>query len=43
MVAELIDHTEARWNSEILNQFLTPMDVEIIQGIPISTRVQEGF
>jgi len=43
LVSELIDATEARWNISVLNEFFSPLDVDTILSIPISTRIQEDF
>jgi hypothetical protein len=38
MVAELINHEQGRWNSELIDQVFMPLDVEIIKQIPLSSR-----
>ena len=43
MVAELIDHTSATWNSQLINQVFMPMDASIILGIPVCTRNLQDF
>jgi hypothetical protein len=41
MVSELIDEASASWNRVKLQELFTPMDMEVIVNIPISTRRQE--
>lgn len=42
-VYELIDHTSASWNNNILSEFFSPMDIEVIQNIPLCTSNREDF
>jgi hypothetical protein len=42
-VGDYIDHTQACWNVEKLEQFFLPMDIEVIRGIPLCTRNQSDF
>jgi len=42
-VSELINHSEAVWKMELLNQCFTPMDARTIASIPICTRNQDDF
>jgi acyl-CoA synthetase (AMP-forming)/AMP-acid ligase II len=37
-VAELIDATIASWNTQKLEEFFLPMDIEVIRSIPINSR-----
>jgi hypothetical protein len=37
-VAEFIDQTSATWRVERIQEFFLPMDAEVIQSIPLSTR-----
>ena len=43
MVTDYIDSTSAIWKQEKLEEFFLPMDVEVIKGIPLSTRNQVDF
>jgi hypothetical protein len=43
LVSKLIDHNEARWNWDMLNQLFSPLDAKTIGNILICTRVQEDF
>ena len=43
MVTDYIDSTSAIWKQEKLEEFFVPMDVEMIKGIPLSTRNQVDF
>jgi hypothetical protein len=40
LVSDYIDRTTATWNEEKLNRFFLPMDVDVIKGIPLCTRIQ---
>lgn len=42
-VSEIINHSEARWDVEKINQLFTPMDVDFILSIPLSTRNRPDF
>ncbi|XP_071680070.1 uncharacterized protein [Lolium perenne] len=42
-VADFIVQSTRQWNLDLLNECFTPMDVQEIKSIPISTRVQEDF
>ncbi|XP_024310402.1 uncharacterized protein LOC112268687 [Brachypodium distachyon] len=42
-VSDFIDSTSASWNRGKLEEFFLPMDVEIIQSIPICTRSADDF
>jgi hypothetical protein len=42
-VSGFIDQTLATWNVAKLEEFFIPMDVYVIKGIPICTRVQDDF
>jgi hypothetical protein len=42
-VSELIDQTSFSWDQQLLQQIFTPIDVEVITNIPLSTRRQEDF
>jgi hypothetical protein len=42
-VAAFIDNTTATWKSDILQECFIPMDVEVIQSIPLSTQRMEDF
>ena len=43
LVSELINHAEASWDWDKLNQVFSPVDVDTIAGIPICTRQQDDF
>jgi hypothetical protein len=43
MVSELIDQSIASWDHGKLQEFFTPVDVDAITSIPLSTRRQEDF
>lgn len=36
-VSPLINHPEAAWNLEVLNQKILPADVKVTSGIPLCT------
>lgn len=42
-VCELIDNSTRTWDAQLLNQFFTPMDREIIGNLPLSTDGREDF
>jgi hypothetical protein len=42
-VHELIDNTAGKWNHDRLHEVFYPMDVEVIEAISISTRVENDF
>jgi hypothetical protein len=42
-VSELINHAEAAWKSDMLEEFFTPLDAMTIANIPLCTRRQEDF
>jgi hypothetical protein len=42
-VSGFTDQTSATWNVAKLEEFFIPMDVYVIKGIPICTRVQDDF
>jgi hypothetical protein len=42
-VSSYIDSTSASWNMAKLEEFFLPMDVEVIRGIPLCTRIQQDF
>ena len=42
-VSELIDQASCSWDQQLLQQIFTPMDVEVIANIPLSTRTQADF
>jgi hypothetical protein len=42
-VAAFIDNTTATWKSDILQECFIPMDVEVIQSIPLSTQRMEDL
>jgi hypothetical protein len=41
LVSELINHTEAEWNMEKVEEHFLPMDVDVIRSIPLSTSNQQ--
>ncbi|KAE8788950.1 hypothetical protein D1007_36964 [Hordeum vulgare] len=43
MVAELIDHTSARWNRELITSTFLPIDADVILNIPLRTRHYEDY
>jgi ribonuclease HI len=43
MVSDYIHHHIAAWNTEKLEEYFLPMDVEIIRNIPLCTRFQDDF
>jgi hypothetical protein len=43
LVSELINHVEASWNREVLQQTFLPVDVDAILSIPLCTRNNEDF
>jgi hypothetical protein len=43
MVHELINHTEAAWNTDLVRQVFLPMDADAILSIPLCTRIVEDF
>ena len=43
LVSELLDHTTADWNIEVLDEHFYAMDKEAILNIHLSTRVQSDF
>jgi hypothetical protein len=43
MVRDYIHHHIAAWNTEKLEEYFLPMDVDIIRNIPLCTRIQEDF
>jgi hypothetical protein len=43
LVSDLIASTTASWNKMKIQQVFVSTDVEIILGIPLCTRVVEGF
>ena len=42
-VADFIDETAACWKVAKLQEFFLPMDIEVIRGIPLSTRRHDDF
>jgi hypothetical protein len=42
-VADFIDHTSAMWKNDRLQEFFLPLDIEVIQTIPISTMRFDDF
>ncbi|XP_051211644.2 uncharacterized protein [Lolium perenne] len=43
MIGDYIHHHIAAWNTEKLEEYFLPMDVEIIRNIPLCTRFQDDF
>jgi hypothetical protein len=43
MVSGYINHLDATWNTSKLEEFFLPMDMEVIQNIPLSLWVQTNF
>lgn len=43
MVSELLDHGDARWNADLVQQVFLPYDAASILQIPVCTRVINGF
>ena len=43
LVSKLIDPTTRSWNKQVLTKHFIAPDVEVIQNIPLSTRVQDDF
>ncbi|KAK9984473.1 hypothetical protein SO802_033998 [Lithocarpus litseifolius] len=41
LVGELIDHEKVRWKAEVLAALFLPYEVDIIQSIPLSSRLPE--
>ena len=42
-VSDFLDITNACWNTEKLEEFFMPMDVQVIKAIPVCTHSQEDF
>jgi hypothetical protein len=42
-VCDYIIASSAAWDSDKIEEFFLPMDAEIIQGIPLCTRIQDDF
>ena len=42
-VSELIDQSSWSWNRQVLREFFSPLDWEIIENIPLSTTPQDDF
>jgi hypothetical protein len=38
LIKDFIDTMTVSWNTELLEQYFLPMDIEIIKAIPLSTR-----